>query len=117
MSDVQPVNSQNNNKTLASVAGGLSGTALGAGIVALITLKYPALNQVIASTIGSLAAAALASVGAWLAPILTAAQHRAIIALDGRATPDQKVILTVDKAQAIVSAAAGAVPKSQTMSS
>lgn len=105
MSDVQSVFAPNNNKTLASVAGGLSGTALGAGIVALITLKYPALNPILASAIGSLAAAALASIGAWLAPILTAAQHRAIRALDGAATADQKEILTVDKAQAIVAAA------------
>lgn len=110
MSDVQPVNASNNNKTVASAGGGISGTVLGAGIVALLTVKYPNLNPIEAAAIGGFAAAAMSSLGAWMMPILTAAQHRAVIALDSSASADQKTILTVGKAQAIVDAAAG--PKS-----
>lgn len=94
MSDTQSVSSPNNNKTVASVGSGLSGTLLGSGIVALITLRYPNLNPVEAAAIGGVVAAALGSIGVWLAPLLTAAQHHAIRALDGS---DPKDILAVGK--------------------
>lgn len=110
MSDVQSVSSPNSNKTVASIGGGLSGAALGSGIVALLTVKYPALNPIVASTIGALVAAAIGSIATFLTPLLTAAQHRAIRALDGGASPDQKDILTVGKAQAIVAAASSSKP-------
>lgn len=105
--------SPNSNKTLGSVGGGAAGVGLGTGLVALISLKYPNMSPIESSAIGGFIAMALGSVGTFLAPLLTAAQHRAIQALDGSASADQKDILTVAKAQDIVAAAAGSSPAKQ----
>lgn len=107
MSDTAAVQSPNSNKTVGSVGGGAAGLGLGTGLVALISLRYPNMSPIEASAIGGFITMALGSAGTFLAPLLTAAQHRAIKALDGSASPDEKEILTVGKAQAIVAAAQG----------
>jgi hypothetical protein len=105
MSDVQPVASPNNNKTVGSVSGGFSGAALGTALIALMDLKYPNLSNIATAAIASCLTAIIGGVGTFLAPLLTAAQHRAVKALDGNASEDQKEIMTIGKAQATLAAA------------
>jgi hypothetical protein len=111
MSDVQSVPSINNNKLVGSGVGGLGGLSLGTGIVALLTIKYPNFSPTGAAAIGGLLTAVLGSIGTFVAPVLTALQHRAIRALDGSAPPAAKIIDQIAKAQDIVAAAQTFTPK------
>jgi hypothetical protein len=106
MSDIQPVASPNLNKTYAAVGGGTGGIGVGAAVLALLQYKYGIdLGPVLSGVVAGFITTAAATVVAWFVPILTAAQHRAIRALDGSASDDQKTIETISKAQAIVAAA------------
>lgn len=112
MSDIQSVAAPNRNKAYAAIGGGTGGIGVGAAVLALLQYRYGIdLGPILSGIVASFITAAAASIGAWIAPILTAAQNRAIRALDGDASTDQKTILTVDKAKAIVAAATkGASP-------
>ena len=111
MSDIQSVAAPNRNKAYAALGGGTGGIGVGAAVLALLQYRYGIdLGPILSGIVASFITAAAASIGAWLAPILTAAQHRAIRALDGSTSSDQKEILTVAKAQAIVTAATKGSP-------
>ena len=105
MSDVQSVPSPNNNKIVGQGIGAFGGAGLATGIIALMTVKYPDFSPTGAAALAGVLAGILGSVGTYMAPLFTAIQHRAIKALDGGASPDQKLTESVAQAQKIVNAA------------
>jgi hypothetical protein len=73
-----PARAQTLNKAIGGGSGAIGGGILGIALVAYIHSKYPNLSPEGAAGIASFIASAFAYVGAYLAPIATAAQQAVI---------------------------------------
>jgi hypothetical protein len=102
---VQTVSSPNSNKTVGSGVGAFAGGGVGVLFIVFLNYRGITLGDTEAGIVASLITAGAGAVGTFFAPLLTAAQNRAVRALDGSASTDQKTVQKIAVAQAIVSAA------------
>lgn len=99
------VQSPNANKTVGGISGGLSGGGVGVLFIIYLNYRGVTLGDAWAGIVASAVTAAAAAVGTFFAPLLTAAQHRAVQALSGSGNTQAAQVIAVARAQDLVDAA------------